>query len=301
MEARLYAEDPSTGFLPSTGTIAHFGLNEGAEDPNPARVDAAVSWHSEVTPYYDPMIAKLIVHSDTRAHAITRLQRQCEDVAVWPVKTNAGFLARCLADEGFKKGDVDTGLISSRGAVLTDRPPPSDDAALAAANELEAAAKYPAKFRDTPASTRESPWVKLKDFRLNAQGERRARLRYEGKSIIVTMRGDSAHAYAATHGDKIVAFERGEAYLFTADTGEVEGGEAAASDGAILSPMPGKIVSVAAKAGAKLKKGDPILVLEAMKMEHTLTAPFDGKLAELNAKAGAQVSEGVVLAKIEKD
>jgi acetyl/propionyl-CoA carboxylase alpha subunit len=95
--------------------------------------------------------------------------------------------------------------------------------------------------------------------------------------------------------------ENGETYEFTLDTGERSADEATAGDGAILSPMPGKIVSVAAKAGAKLKKGDPILVLEAMKMEHTLTAPFDGKLAELNAKAGAQVSEGVLLAKLEKD
>jgi acetyl/propionyl-CoA carboxylase alpha subunit len=95
--------------------------------------------------------------------------------------------------------------------------------------------------------------------------------------------------------------ESGETYEFTLDTGERSADEATAGDGSILSPMPGKIVSVAAKAGAKLKKGDPILVLEAMKMEHTLTAPFDGKLTELNAKAGAQVSEGVLLAKLEKE
>jgi acetyl/propionyl-CoA carboxylase alpha subunit len=100
--------------------------------------------------------------------------------------------------------------------------------------------------------------------------------------------------------DGVVVFERGAAHHFTLDTGERGADEAAAGDGAILSPMPGKIVSVAAKAGAQLKKGDPILVLEAMKMEHTLVAPFDGKLAELNAKAGAQVSEGVLLAKLEK-
>ena len=97
----------------------------------------------------------------------------------------------------------------------------------------------------------------------------------------------------------MIVFDHGDVYEFTLDTGERAEGEAAAGDGAILSPMPGKIVSVAAKAGAKLKKGDPILVLEAMKMEHTLTAPFDGKLAELNAKPGAQVSEGVLLAKLE--
>ena len=97
----------------------------------------------------------------------------------------------------------------------------------------------------------------------------------------------------------VTCFENGEAYEFTLDTGERAAGEASAGDGAILSPMPGKIVSVAAKAGAKVKKGDALVVLEAMKMEHTLTAPFDGKVAELKAKAGDQVSEGALLAKLE--
>jgi acetyl/propionyl-CoA carboxylase alpha subunit len=100
-------------------------------------------------------------------------------------------------------------------------------------------------------------------------------------------------------GDAMIVFDHGDVYEFTLDTGERAEGEVTAGDGAILSPMPGKIVSVAAKAGAKLKKGDPILVLEAMKMEHTLTAPFDGKLAELGGKAGDQVAEGAVLARIE--
>jgi acetyl/propionyl-CoA carboxylase alpha subunit len=100
---------------------------------------------------------------------------------------------------------------------------------------------------------------------------------------------------------KAIIFDRGEAYEFTLDTGERSADEAAAGDGAILSPMPGKIVSVAAKAGARVKKGDPILVLEAMKMEHTLVAPFDGKVTELNAKSGAQVSEGALLAKLETE
>jgi acetyl/propionyl-CoA carboxylase alpha subunit len=101
-------------------------------------------------------------------------------------------------------------------------------------------------------------------------------------------------------GDGIVVFENGEAYEFTLDTGEREAGEGSAGDGAILSPMPGKIVSVAAKQGARVKKGDALLVLEAMKMEHTLTAPFDGAVVELKARAGDQVSEGVLLAKLEK-
>jgi propionyl-CoA carboxylase alpha chain/3-methylcrotonyl-CoA carboxylase alpha subunit len=167
MEARLYAEDPNNGFLPSTGVLDHFGFpdDRSCGDPEAIRVDAAVTQHSEVTPFYDPMISKLIAHADTRAAAIEKLREACEQVAIWPVKTNAGFLARCLADEAFKEGDVDTSLIAIRGDDLAKKPPPSNEAALAAANELE----YPTKVRDTPPSTRNSPWVRIKDFRLNAE------------------------------------------------------------------------------------------------------------------------------------
>jgi 3-methylcrotonyl-CoA carboxylase alpha subunit len=147
-------------------------------------------------------------------------------------------------------------------------------------------------------STRSSPWSALHGFRLNAAPSARIVMRCMGESIAV----EGAHlhdAWPAHVGDAMIVFENGDAYEFTLDTGEAPGGELAASDGAILSPMPGKIVSVAAKAGATLKKGDPILVLEAMKMEHTLTAPFDGKVAELKARVGEQVGEGAALARIE--
>lgn len=124
-------------------------------------------------------------------------------------------------------------------------------------------------------------------------------MRFRGEPVI----GEPMEGSLQQHwddGGTLVIFDRGEAYEFTLDTGEAEGGELAAGDGAILAPMPGKIVSVSAKAGASVKKGDPLLTLEAMKMEHALTAPFDGKLVELKAKAGDQVVEGAVLAKLEK-
>ncbi len=302
IEARLYAEDPSTGFLPSTGLLKHFGVPDAPYGQEVVvRVDAAVDNGDEITPHYDPMIAKLISHASTRGSAIAKLREACEVTTVWPVKVNAGFLVRCLKDETFLSGDVDTGLIASRGEALTQRPAPSADALLAAANEVERSTANPRGWRNGPPHQHQSPWVRLPDFRLNAEATRKTRLLFGGESIVVEQKGHAVHSYAVRYGDKVVAFENGEAYEFTLDTGEAEGGDAAAGDGAILSPMPGKIVSVAAKAGAKLKKGDPILVLEAMKMEHTLTAPFDGKLAELNANAGAQVSEGVVLARLEKD
>ena len=290
MEARLYAENPDTGFLPSTGKLEHLHLPYGP------RVDAAVEYDDEVTPFYDPMIAKIITHAETRDEATAQLREACADVEAFPVKTNAGFLVRCLDDEAFAAGEVDTSLIAARGEALLHRPPPSADAVAYAA----------ARFMGQTQTDERTPWTSLGGFRINAPAQVKVRMRV-GPEVFETAPAEpgiypsDGSIDAIGIGHSIIVFEDGEAYEFTLDMGAHADGEAAAGDGAILSPMPGKIVSVAARAGAKLKKGDAILVLEAMKMEHTLTAPFDGKLAELNAQAGAQVSEGVILAKLEAE
>ena len=309
IEARLYAENPEAGFLPSTGRLSELRL------PSFGRIDAAVEVGDEVTPFYDPMIAKVIQRSirndaaetpeAVRREAIRNLREACREIEAFPVKTNAGFLARLLNDESFIAGDVDTSLIATRGNHLIARPDPSIDAASLAAHRFVEAA--------TSGDHSASPWTRLTGFRVNGETHASVRMRvadrtiqsspHDNPSSIERNSYDPFHGKirSAHKGDSVVVFEGGEAYEFTLDTGERSADEGAAGDGAILSPMPGKIVSVAAKAGAKLKKGDPILVLEAMKMEHTLTAPFDGTLAELNAKPGAQVSEGVVLAKLEAE
>jgi 3-methylcrotonyl-CoA carboxylase alpha subunit len=286
MEARLYAEDPNTGFLPSTGRLDVLHL------PEESRNDFAVEYRGEVSPHYDPMIGKVIVHDDNRAAAVRQLRDACAELKVWPVKTNAGFLVRCLNDARFVTGDVDTALIASEGDTLTKRPEPSQ------AVVATAARAFVNQPKSKPQANREV-WAQLSGFRLNAARSTAVRLLCNGESLVAEPKaGDWEYTWTGGH---LLVFQNGEAYEFTLDTGERSADEATAGDGAILSPMPGKIVSVAEKVGAKLKKGDAILVLEAMKMEHTLTAPFDGKLTELNAKAGAQVSEGVLLAKLEKD
>jgi len=297
IEARLYAENPEAGFLPSIGQVESFSTYLGPS----IRIDSAVEQGDEVTPFYDPMIAKVIVHSDSRAAALKQFREAWSALYIWPIKTNAGFIGRCLADARFAEGDVDTALIASRGDALTAVPPPTAEivrnAALTIAYEFDEDRRWP-----SPDLLLRSPWSELRGFRLNAGPSAIARLRWRGESYAVAINDERATRSGFIRpGGAVLMFENGEAYEFTLDTGERSADEATAGDGAILSPMPGKIVSVAAKAGAKLKKGDPILVLEAMKMEHTLTAPFDGKLTELNAKAGAQVSEGVLLAKLEKD
>jgi acetyl/propionyl-CoA carboxylase alpha subunit len=264
------------------------------------RIDSGFEQGDQVSPNYDPMLAKIIVHGESRASALQELHDACAETRVWPVKTNAGFLVRCLSDEGFAQGDVDTSLIASRGERLTTPPEPDADVSAAAAG---AALWHDHGKASASIAARLSPWTKITGFRLNAPANRAVALRYRGAPYRAEWGKEWGHArgFLAQRQHLVVVHQRGEAYEFSFDAGERAAGEASAGDGAILSPMPGKIVSVAAKAGAKVKKGEPLLVLEAMKMEHTLTAPFDGKVADLKAKAGEQVSEGVLLAKLEAE
>jgi acetyl/propionyl-CoA carboxylase alpha subunit len=292
MEARLYAEDPASGFLPSTGEMNSLWRYNVAES---VRIDTALDWKDEVTPFYDPMIAKVITHGADRITATDELRAACAKIAICPVKTNAGFLVRCLEDEGFRQGNVDTALIASRGEALTAKPAPSESVLRAAAHEFMRQS-HPGE--DAPRADF-SPWTELSGFRLNAEPDARVRMRERGRPFSAAPIFEPAARIVEVSRDAVVVFDRGEAYEFTLDTGERAEGEAAAGGGAILSPMPGKVVAVNVKANAKVKKGDALLVLEAMKMEHTLTAPFDGVVCELNAKTGAQVSEGVLLAKLE--
>jgi propionyl-CoA carboxylase alpha chain/3-methylcrotonyl-CoA carboxylase alpha subunit len=311
MEARLYAENPATGFLPSTGPLTHFRLPEGD-----VRVDSAVEEGGEVTPFYDPMIAKLIAHGVDREDAAGRLAEACRLVEVYPVKTNAAFLAQCASHPDFIDGDVDTGFIEARLEDLTQRTF-SDAPTLAAIGQrLEAFMEVDQPRADVWASAPS----RLLGFRMNApRAAMDLPLRIDGKPVPlrVALAGgagddwswditvedgrplDDVDVLPTTYGgDPLYVFEGGDVREF--DFAYRAGGaHAAASDGAILSPMPGKIVSVAVEAGQAVVKGQTLLTLEAMKMEHALAAPFDGVVTELSAVAGGQVSEGVVLAKLE--
>ena len=279
MEARLYAENPTTGFLPSTGPLDHFRL------PGGIRVDSGVEQGNEITPNYDPMIAKLIVHAPTRAAAAARLAEACAQVEVAPVRTNAAFLARAAADPDFVAGHIDTGFIERHADRLIPAADPSPKVLQAAARAI-----LPPPGRD--------PWEALAGFRLNAAPSRELEVEVAGHPHLVTLDAAPATA-AATTGTTL--FVDGEAWSYAARrAGSAEAGGGAA-DGAILSPMPGRIVSVAVAAGERVTRGQRLLVLEAMKMEQALLAPFDGTVATLDATAGDQVPEGRTLARIEKD
>ncbi|AYG95438.1 ATP-grasp domain-containing protein [Brevundimonas naejangsanensis] len=326
MEARLYAEDPAHGFLPSIGRLDHFVM------PDDIRVDTGVEQGGEVSQFYDPMIAKLIVHEDSREAAAARLADACREVEVWPVRTNAGFLARCLEHPRFVEGDVDTGFIAAEeGTLASDCV--SDELVAAAAKLIAEEVTWRFIGRDH-ADTWESRISQLFGFRLNAPqsshvvldvdgAKRTARLSpgpkpwsyavdLEGSSHVVEQisgnrlkglkaslrvapSGQSFHYRLGDDDAEVVVFNSGLAVTvkpFTALRGSVESG----SDGGLRAPMPGKIVAAPAKVGDVVTKGQPVVVLEAMKMEHALTAPFDGVVAEFNVAVGDQVTDGAVLA-----
>ena len=272
MEARLYAEDPIKGFLPSIGRLDTFDLGEGC------RIDTGVEQGAEISPFYDPMIAKMIAHGPTRNDARHTLAAALDDTAIWPLKTNAGFLVKALENPDFVAARLDTGLIAREGDALMPPLRPNADALADAATVLTSGGA-------------------LAGFRLNAPVRAEAAFLLDGETVTIAFdpRGGDADP---TQEDVLIA-QGGQVWRL-APWRTTGGTGAAASDGAILSPMPGRIIAVAVAAGDAVIKGQKLLTLEAMKMEHSLIAPFDGTVAELNAAEGGQVSEGVLLTKITK-
>ena len=272
MEARLYAEDPIKGFLPSIGRLDTFDLGEGC------RIDTGVEQGAEISPFYDPMIAKMIAHGATREDARETLAAALDDTAIWPLKTNAGFLVKALENPDFVAARLDTGLIAREGDALMPPLRPDADALADAATALTSGGA-------------------LAGFRLNAPVRAEAAFLLDGETVTIAFdpRGGDADP---TQEDVLIA-QGGQVWRL-APWRTTGGTGAAASDGAILSPMPGRIIAVAVAAGDAVIKGQKLLTLEAMKMEHSLIAPFDGTVAELNAAEGGQVSEGVLLTKITK-
>jgi 3-methylcrotonyl-CoA carboxylase alpha subunit len=275
IEARLYAEDPAKGFLPSVGRLEHFDLGEDG------RIETGVEEGDAISPFYDPMIAKLVAWGDDRAEAIGELAGILDEAEVWPVRTNAGFLFNALLHPDFGRGQIDTGFIERHLEQLVPAPEPDEYlwrgaamVALAGSDEDDS----------TPVG-----------FRLNAPAVRQASLR-SGTEVRAVSPDDGEIAAVTGFADseRVVVFYEGQAYEFDQSARGNVG--AAAGDGAILAPMPGKVASVEVKQGEKVAKGQRLLTLEAMKMEHGLVAPFDGVVAELNAKSGAQVQVDAVLA-----
>jgi 3-methylcrotonyl-CoA carboxylase alpha subunit len=270
IEARLYAEDPANGFLPSIGRLDLFDLGHGA------RVDTGVEQGAEISPFYDPMIAKVIAWGDTREEARETLADALDAAIVWPVRSNAGFLVEALDHPAFVAATLDTGLIAREGDALMPPLQPTEEALIDAAAALSA--------RGPTAG-----------FRLNAAPRLSGDFLLDGVAIAIDY--TDAEPGDPALDDHVLIAEGGQVWQLARwrATGIAAGG---AADGAILSPMPGRIIAVDVAAGDAVTKGQKLVTLEAMKMEHSLVAPFDGTVEELNASVGGQVSEGATLAKI---
>ncbi|HEX8383785.1 MAG TPA: acetyl/propionyl/methylcrotonyl-CoA carboxylase subunit alpha [Sphingomonas sp.] len=302
MEARLYAEDPAKGFLPSTGKLDHFELPKLYRGKS-FRIETGVEQGDAISPFYDPMVAKLVTHASSREAAISNLREMTSRVRCWPVKTNAGFLNLALWSADFEAGLMDTGLIAREGDDLVpDAEAP--EAVLQAVAHLivdNALGGDATDIRETWLRTNKGPWSN-RGFRLNRDKAPTAvRLEEGGRRYNVTFSDRSIDdcPWVEQLGDGWVVTEDGVTRLFTVQraSGEASGGGA---DGAILSPMPGRVIAVDVVAGEVVAKGQKLVTLEAMKMEHSLVAPFDGVVAELAATAGGQVAEGTLLARVER-
>ena len=276
MEARLYAENPSNNFLPSTGRLDHLRL------PDMLRIDSGVEQGDQVTPHYDPMLAKLISHGATRREAARILREAAGQVEIWPVRSNAGFLFRTLRHPDFLVGAVDTGFIERHTNDLMPPAEPAEPVLQAAATAL-----LPRRSSDV--------WTGLTGFRLNAEIDRQIAVDVGKRPYLVQVK-DVQPTVRSENG---VLFIDGEAWEIGLPRAGQSGHGPASGDGAIMAPMPGIVIAVSVAHGDPVKRGQPLMVIEAMKMEQVLHAPFDGFVAELKAAEGNQVVEGSLLVRIE--
>jgi 3-methylcrotonyl-CoA carboxylase alpha subunit len=252
---------------------------------NQGRVDTGVAQGLAVSPHYDPMIAKLIAHAPTRDEARIRLEAMVERVECWPVKTNAAFLAKALADEDFAAGQVDTGLIARKGDAWMPLGEPSQAALQAVARRTLTGPVLPGAWQ-------------VQGLRANAEAVPTVvRLAQGDRLYPVTLSPTPSTVPVLKQGHGWLVSEGGETFHLT--PWRPAAGEGAAGSGAIEAPMPGLVIAVFVEPGESVRKGQKLLTLEAMKMEQALLAPFDGVVTALSARVGQQVAADALLARIE--
>ncbi|ACT59290.1 acetyl/propionyl/methylcrotonyl-CoA carboxylase subunit alpha [Hirschia baltica] len=280
MEARLYSENPTNGFLPSIGKINLLNMPYGV------RVDTGIQDGAEITPFYDPMVAKLIVHEENRKLAMHSLAEACENVSTYPVINNAGFLCNLLNHKAFEAGSYTTGFIDSNLEALTAKPPLKVDKLKAISLLLSDEDKA-------------GPWNGLFGFRNGSQADLSMRISVDGETHTISVDPYCDDCpYWEQVSDGLLCIDQGWPYLVSLPRGKAKSGAGDLSDGQITSPMPGKILSLSVALGDEVTKGQPLITLEAMKMEHSMTAPFDGKVISVNVEADQNVMQGMILLEI---
>lgn len=300
-EARLYAEDVPAGFLPATGKLAHLRFTDNA------RNDTGVRQGDSISPWYDPMIAKIITHGPTRAIALRALETALVDTEVAGTVTNIDFLIALTRHEGFRKGEVDTGLIARDLDQLLDQAEPSPETRALAA--LGVAGLHDPKVRG--GITLWSPLKRTVTWEggegvVEVLGPGAARVTLEGTAHDVLWQGERWWVNGAPRRSRIVSHPAGVSVfggrsLTLVPQDPLDRQTEAAGSGLTLSPMPGLVKAVFVSAGQQVAAGDRLAVLEAMKMEHTLTAARDGTVAEVLAAAGDQVEAGAPLIRLEDE
>jgi len=343
-EARLYAEDAAKGFLPATGTLHHLRFPAAAPAGAEIRIETGVRQGDAISPYYDPMIAKLVAHGPDRAAALAALRGMLARTEVAGSTVNTAFLAALAADADFAAGDVDTGLIGRKQDALTAVPPPGADVIAAAALAASGVEEQPvsddpwsalagyAHFHAIPKTLKLkfgeeeiAARVLFEDGRCTVelvQEEQPASLQHAnaGGSAPLTpprkggmdsgrgnfpspLRGGARGAEPqriARWPGHVTVFDGAVSYAFAVPDPLASADETGAGADSLRAPMPGLVKVVRAAAGERVAKGQPLLILEAMKMEHTIAAPHDGTIAEI-AVEGAQVSDGTVLVRFAEE
>jgi len=310
-EARIYAEDPQRDFLPAIGTLHHLSFPAEAPAGSSMRVETGVREGDAISPYYDPMIAKLVVHADDRGKALSALVETLKDICIAGSTTNIAFLAALAQDADFASGDVDTGLIGRKQPALTATPEPDGNVIARAA--LAASGARPAEVMS------DDPWSSVSGYGHFHRIERRTILRQGDEELQARVTTQADGHYLVRIGDGVPAvlskndledtvswpghvtvFADGAAFTFMVPDPFASAEEAGASAGSMRAPMPGLVKLVRATQGDAVKKGQPLLILEAMKMEHTIAALHDGVIAEIAAE-GEQVMDGTVLVRFAEE
>jgi 3-methylcrotonyl-CoA carboxylase alpha subunit len=336
IEARIYAENPEKGFLPSTGTLAHLRTPAAVEfttgAPAAVRIDSGIAEGDAISPHYDPMIAKLITWGRDRSEAIVRMRQALARYEAVGPSTNVAFLGRLMRCGAFVDADLDTGLIERERAALlpeTDATP-ADPALLATAAAavlaLEDAQDQQAPSRNGAHGWRD-PWSTRSGWRpagnlhrtlgftvaggshavdvAYGTGGRVLRigdlttcigtLRLDGRRLTGALGDRMLDLSVVLHGETLHLFDATGHHAIGYAPALAHAGDDAAEAGGLTAPMPGKVIAVLVEAGATVSKGQPLLVMEAMKMEHTIAAPSEGKVASLPFRVGDQVAEGATL------
>jgi 3-methylcrotonyl-CoA carboxylase alpha subunit len=334
IEARICAENPDNNFLPATGTLHVYGLPncttfERAD--NAVRVDSGVREGDTISPYYDSMVAKLIVHGATREQALARMDTALAQTHIVGLATNVQFLRHVTTSPSFAKAQLDTALIPREAAVLFKQEKVGLQMATAAmvADMLVSEQTLAAK---TNVNGWIDPWAQRDGWRSHGASNRQFMLEFHGEphtalftrlhdgGLQLSIDGNTAAlrytpaaggALDVRYGDlrsTVHLYKKGEvAHVFSAQGATqivaidalAHAGEVHAEVGRLTAPMPGKVVSFSVKAGEAVKKGQPLAVMEAMKMEHTIAAPADGRVAELLYAPGDQVADGAELLRME--